>query len=97
MPEVFSDLAEVWAGFTFLSRFRSVQFQADPIQLQEILAWLRFKEFDEETTEEYLELISVMDKTFLEYSREQSKSKEKSKHGDKSSNRNRSKIGGRRL
>ena len=80
IPELYPDVQFVWSAFGELSSSRTYGFgHPNPIQIGEIKAWLDLNAVtDLEDRREIVLLVQAMDRTYLVFSQDQTKSKNKS-------------------
>ncbi len=64
---MFPDLKNIWNIFLDLSNSRSYGFTANPISIQDIMTLFDFYELTKETKTDYFELISALDRKWLEF------------------------------
>ena len=79
-PELYPDVQFVWSAFGELSSSRTYGFgHPNPVQIGEIKAWLDLNAVtDLEDRREIVLLVQAMDRTYLSFAQEQTKSKNKS-------------------
>lgn len=71
MPTLHPDVGAVWSAFADLSNSRTVGFDANPIAISEITAWLDMHGVrDQDTRLEWFDLIRHLDRTYLAMRRE---------------------------
>jgi len=69
-------MADVWQAFQDLNCSRTAGFDFNPIQVNEIQAWLSIHEVTElEDKVEYYRLITTLDRVWLKWSREKHEAK----------------------
>lgn len=89
---MYEDLLPVWTAFIYLNRRRPATHDYAPIPLVEITAYCRIMGItDQEQLEEYLHLIEVLDREWLEIQRTKKTDEKDEINADPASGRRRAK------